>query len=97
MIPAELLLPGAEPLPVQVTLRGAFQPIDGRFHWYGRIAATDQLPPERSGASVVLRTAYGEAVGRLSDIDPWGRHRVSGTGRPPFALDEPRSVCRPWA
>ena len=72
---------------VQVSLRGMFQPIDGRFHWYGRIAATDQLPAELSGASVVLRTATGEAVGRLSDPDPWGRHRISGTGTPPCDLD----------
>ena len=84
MSPAEVLLPGREPVPVQVTLAGAFQPIDGRFHWYGRIAATDDLPAELSGTSVVLRTAYGEAVGRLSDTDPWGRHRISGVGRPPF-------------
>ena len=41
MIPAEVLMPDAEAVPVRVTLGGAFQPIDGRFHWYGRIAATD--------------------------------------------------------
>jgi hypothetical protein len=87
MTGAELLLPDAEPLPVQVSLAGAFQPIDGRFHWYGRIAADDRLPAELSGTTVVLRTAYGEAVGRLSDIDPWGRHRISGTGKPPFDAD----------
>lgn len=89
MTPAEVLLPGKDPIPVHVTLAGAFQPIDGRFHWYGRIAVTDQLPADLSGASVILRTAYGDAVGRLSDIDPWGRHRISGTGKPPFAPDEP--------
>jgi hypothetical protein len=85
--PAEVVLPGREPLAIQVTLAGAFQPIDGRFHWYGRIAATDELPTELSGTSVVLRTAYGDVVGRLSDPDPWGRHRISGTGKPPFDLD----------
>ncbi len=88
MTPAEVLLPDAEPILVQVTFGGAFQPIDGRFHWYGRIAATERLPAELSGATVVLRTAYGEAVGRLSDTDPWGRHRISGTGAPPYELDE---------
>lgn len=66
---------------VDATLRGAFQPIDGRFHWYGRLGATDALA---SGATVTLRTAHGEATGRLSDLDPWGRLRVAGTGRPPF-------------
>ena len=90
---AELVLgPGDVPgdtVPVRVALRGAFQPIDGRFHWYGRIAATDLLPDSLSGREVVLRTSYGEGVGRLSDVDPWGRHRISGIGRPPFDDAEP--------
>jgi hypothetical protein len=33
---------------------------------------------------VVLRTAHGSAEGRLSDVDPWGRFRIAGVGRPPF-------------
>ena len=69
---------------VQVTLRGVFQPLDGRFHWYGRIAASPALDGVRSGATARLRTSRGEAEGRLSDIDPWGRLRVAGTGQPPF-------------
>ena len=72
---------GDEVVEVAATLRGAFQPIDGRFHWYGRLAATDDLS---SGASVTVRTEHGEAGARLSDRDPWGRLRVTGTGRPPF-------------
>jgi hypothetical protein len=70
-------------VPVEVQLRGAFQPIDGRFHWYGRVAATDalELPP---GSSVTLRTAHGAAQARLADVDTWGRLRVTGLGRPPF-------------
>lgn len=67
---------------VDVALRGAFQPIDGRFHWYGRVGAA--LEGVRNGQTVTVRTDHGEAEGRLSDIDPWGRFRVSGTGRPPF-------------
>ena len=96
MIAAEVLRLEADgtqvAVAVEVTLRGAFQPIDGRFHWYGRIAATDQLPAELSGWSVVLRTADGEAVGRLSDLDPWGRHRISGTGTPPFDMDATEDI-----
>jgi len=67
---------------VAVRLRGAFQPIDGRFHWYGRLTAPLEEP--RSGATVVLRTAHGAAQARLSDVDPWGRLRVTGVGAPPF-------------
>jgi len=70
--------------PVTVTLRGAFQPLDGHFHWYGRIAADPALATVRGGSAVVLRTPHGEASGKVADLDPWGRFRVSGTGRPPF-------------
>jgi hypothetical protein len=70
---------------VQLLLRGRFEPIDGRFHWWGRVAADEQLEVEHpSGTTVTVVTPHGEAQGRLSDIDPWGRFRISGTGRPPF-------------
>ena len=36
------------------------------------------------GSTVTLQTPYGAAEGRLSDVDTWGRFRVSGTGKPPF-------------
>lgn len=81
--PATLLADGAS-VSLEVRLRGHFQPIDGLFHWWGRVAADDALDDARSGSTVTLRTAYGEAPARLSDRDPWGRFRVSGTGRPPF-------------
>ena len=81
--PAVVLLDGASH-EVTVALRGVFQPIDGRFRWYGRVAATPLLADARSGATVRLRTEHGEADARLSDVDPWGRFRVAGTGRPPF-------------
>jgi hypothetical protein len=70
---------------VEVALRGVFQPIDGLYHWYGRLdadGAVDALVESRAGVS--LRTPHGEVAARLSDRDPWGRYRVAGTGRPPF-------------
>ena len=70
---------------VEVHLRGHFEPLDGRFHWYGRIASSEPLADlVRSGETVVLTTPHGSAEGRLSDLDPWGRFRIAGTGRPPF-------------
>jgi hypothetical protein len=89
--PAHLLVRGDDDpreVEVQVTLRGRFQPIDGRYRWYGRVRSdTDLSETVRPGSSVLLRTPYGEAEARLSDLDPWGRFRVSGTGRPPFPAD----------
>ena len=50
----------------------------------GPVHADATLDPSASGATVTLQTPYGEAAGRLSDVDTWGRFRVSGTGKPPF-------------
>ena len=70
---------------VDVRLRGHFEPLDGTFHWYGRIATSNELDAQvQSGATVTLTTPQGRAEGRLSDVDPWGRFRIAGTGRPPF-------------
>lgn len=70
---------------VEATLRGYFEPIDGRYHWYGRLAASDQLASLVSGsATAELTTPDGTATGKLGDIDPWGRLRIAGVGRPPF-------------
>jgi Domain of unknown function (DUF4873) len=78
--PAEIR-DGEDIVEVTVDLRGGFQPIDGRFHWYGRVGRDDRLT---SGDRVTIRTEFGAAEGRLSDVDAWGRLRVAGTGRPPF-------------
>ncbi|MER7010910.1 DUF4873 domain-containing protein [Saccharopolyspora sp. NPDC000359] len=73
---------------IQVVLRGHFQPIDGRFHWYGRVSAHDEVAELAANrrTPVLLSTPTGEARGTLSDPDPWGRYRITGTGRPPFPL-----------
>jgi hypothetical protein len=85
--PATLAI-GADRYEVQVELRGAFQPIDGRFHWYGRIAADDGLAaalgPARMAGTLV--TPEGQAACEVSDPDPWRRYRVSGQSTPPFAV-----------
>jgi len=84
--PAQLAS-GESSVEVTVMLRGVFQPIDGKFHWHGRVAADPTVAGlARSGAPVVLRTPEGEAPARLSDEDPWCRFRVTGTGRPPFEV-----------
>lgn len=75
-------------LTVTVTLAGNFEPIDGKYHWYGRIQPSAELTSlldGRQGAGV-LRTPHGEADCRLTDPDPWGRYRISGTSRPPFPV-----------
>jgi hypothetical protein len=90
--PATLTNENSEPIQVEVRMRGEFQPLDGRFHWWGRLLAqpcsvgveAETEPLLRSGATVSIDTGHGVATGRLSDLDPWGRYRVTGLGQPPF-------------
>jgi hypothetical protein len=84
--PATLEVDGTE-LAVTVELRGHFEPIDGFYHWYGRIRGSglDEVAGRRT-SRVMLRTPAGEARGQLSDPDTWGRYRITGTSRPPFAV-----------
>ncbi|WP_460404069.1 DUF4873 domain-containing protein [Actinophytocola sediminis] len=75
-------------LAVTVTLAGNFEPISGRYQWYGRIQRHDELAELVGGrkGSGLLRTPHGEAAGQLTDPDPWGRYRISGTSAPPFPI-----------
>jgi hypothetical protein len=88
--PATLILDGDDgrELAVEVALRGHFQPIDGRYHWYGRITANAELAEAAGGRkrTASLRTPTGAATGEVSDPDPWGRYRISGTSKPPFPV-----------
>ncbi|MCM6775482.1 DUF4873 domain-containing protein [Nocardia sp. CDC159] len=84
--PALLDAPGVELL-VTVTLNGHPDPIDGRYHWYGRITADADLPdPGRGGVFLTLPGGRPTA-GRLQERDPWGHLRITGVGEPPFPLE----------
>lgn len=85
--PGTLVVDGRE-LAVTVELRGHFQPIDGYYRWYGRIAANPELSELVAGrrTSAELRTPGGSATGELSDPDPWDRYRITGTSTPPFVV-----------
>src|SRR5215470_14843369 len=75
---------------VQVRLRGHFQPIDGRYHWYGRIDAHEGLDELLGSGKArgVLTTAEGSAPCELSEPDPSRRYRVTGISTPPFRAGE---------
>jgi hypothetical protein len=85
--PAELL-DEANVIPVEVTLRGHFDPISGKYNWYGRVAASRQVSElVAAGARQVrLRTPHGEVGTALTDVDTWGRPRVEGFGAAPFEV-----------
>ena len=89
------LVDGSHVVPVTVTLAGHFDPISGKYRWYGRVGAGPEVAALAGGRTVLLRTPHGQVATVLSDVDPWGRPRVDGFGAPPFpvptTLDEPEA------
>lgn len=85
--PAQLI-DGATAVPVEVTLRGHFDPISGKYSWYGRVAAGPEVAALLAAGArkVRLRTPHAEVETALSDVDPWGRPRVEGFGAAPFEV-----------
>jgi hypothetical protein len=73
---------------VSVTLAGHFDPISGRYSWYGRVAASPEVTElvRKGRREVRLRTPHAEVATTLSDVDPWGRPRVEGFGAAPFEV-----------
>ena len=85
--PAELV-DAENVVAVTVTLRGHFDPISGKYSWYGRVAATPEVAALLAAGArkVRLRTPHAEVETALSDVDPWGRPRVGGFGATPFEV-----------
>ena len=85
--PATIVVDGEE-IAVEVVLGCHHEPFDGKLHWAGRVKAEPRLAAlVGTGATVEVRTDGHAAPGRLGDPDLWDRYRLTGVGRPPFALD----------
>ena len=80
---------------VELRLVGHVEPIDGRYRWYGRLAAHAGLDAALGGrrATATVTTPAGAAPGELSDVDPWGRYRIAGSSTPPFAVGGPEGAA----
>ncbi|WP_216902978.1 diiron oxygenase [Nocardia alni] len=85
--PALLDAPGAE-RQVTVTLSGHIDPIDGQYHWYGRVHSANPADLPDPGRAHVQLTLPGRTpvTATLQERDPWGDLRIIGVGEPPFAL-----------
>jgi hypothetical protein len=83
--PALLVTSDAE-YAVEALLRGHFEPVDGRYHWHGRVSG-DLAGLEGRRHDAVLVTPSGQALCRVHDPDLWGRFCVAGVSRPPFAVE----------
>lgn len=85
-----VLLAGDQALQVTVHLDGHLEPLDGRFHWYGRIDRSAAVTAAKDAGAASAELVIGDgapATLRLAEIDPWGHVQVSGTGAPPYPLD----------
>jgi hypothetical protein len=71
---------------LMVRLGGHFDPLAGRYRWYGRLEASEELTRELGDRPrwVRLHTDEGEAEGEVADPDVWHRYRIEGTSMPPF-------------
>jgi hypothetical protein len=81
--PASLVV-GDRAIPVTAVLAGNLNPLDGLFHWYGRVSGVDLPRPGRTAAALTIGNESRPV--RLEEVDPWGNLRVSGAGRPPYEL-----------
>lgn len=78
---------GDERVPVQVALAGHLEPIDGNYHWYGRITARDAVTALKGRPGLSLALPDRDPVpARLTEVDPLGNARVCGVGSPPYPL-----------
>ncbi len=88
--PARLAV-GEDVFDVEVVLGGHLEPLDGKYHWYGRVVQNDAVDAAKRGGAttVVLTIGDGDgAEGRLAEHDAWGNMRITGLGAPPFERDD---------
>ncbi|MDR2985229.1 MAG: DUF4873 domain-containing protein [Nocardiopsaceae bacterium] len=92
--PATLRIDDGRVFEMLVELRGYFEPLDGRYHWRGRLASNDELLSALEGSATIaaLTTGHGSAECVVSEPDPWGRYRISGVSTPPF----PTALTASW-
>lgn len=85
-----LLKAGSVEIPVVVHLAGHLEPLDGRYHWFGRVQdkSTGLGQDVARMQGVALQIGEGPVVAaQLGERDAWGNLRIYGAGAPPFRLD----------
>lgn len=88
--PARLAV-GDDTFDVDVVLGGHLEPLDGKYHWYGRVVRNGAVDAAKKGGATTIELSIGEgtpAAGRLEEHDAWGNMRITGTGAPPFERPE---------
>ncbi len=81
---------GEQTIDVEVALAGHLEPLDGRYHWYGRVVKHDAVDAAKQGGATTVGLSIADglrAEGRLAEHDAWGNVRITGLGAPPFELE----------
>jgi hypothetical protein len=87
---AAVLRAGGVEVAVTVEVGGRVEPVDGRYHWNGRVAPAPEVTAlVRAGRRAAELTVAGgrSAPARLGELDPWGGVRITGVGRPPWLAE----------
>lgn len=74
---------------VEVHLGGHVEPLDGRYHWYGRVLG-DGVAGLKARGRIPLTVRVGggpPTPAALAEQDPWGHYRLTGVGAPPYPLE----------
>ena len=82
---------GDQTIDVEVVLGGHLEPLDGRYHWYGRVVQHDVVDAAKKAGATMATLTIGDgpsAEGRLAEHDAWGNMRITGLGTPPFERAE---------
>jgi hypothetical protein len=86
-----LLTVGERSCTVNLRLAGHVEPVDGRYHWGGRIRPDDDLVRLVQSGQRAVTVQIGQLAAvpaRLGEPDPWGGVRIQGIGQPPFDADQ---------
>jgi hypothetical protein len=78
---------------VTVRLSGHVDPLDGRFHWGGRIDPDERVVGLLRAGRRDVTLQVGDArplPARLTEADPWGGVILAATGQPPWPAPEAR-------
>jgi cation diffusion facilitator CzcD-associated flavoprotein CzcO len=98
--PAVLTVAGGGEYQVRVDLRGRFEPIDGRYHWYGRaesdlpdggnVTGTLRITPQASGVSQTSQSRRASQVSQVSQTEQ--AFQTSQTRQTPEVPEAPQTV-----
>lgn len=74
---------------VEVVIGGHLEPLDGKYHWYGRVVQHAAVDAAKADGATEVGLTIGDGrstEGRLAEHDAWGNMRITGVGAPPFEL-----------